>query len=242
MRKIFLVLALSLVMVLGLALQAPAAPITISDGICLSNLGEFTGTIDYESIDATHGTFTVSLKNTSLAANGKITAFVFNNPDNLITDVALTAALPQMNVINKVTTLLGAATKPGETSFQDLVKAEPFPNFDIGVAVGGDNDTGFLSGGDPNGGVPIGKTWSWQFALTGTSMDTLDTNSFVNATVHDNVFGDIFMAVRFRGFDPPVDGVDSDKCTAVPLPASAFLMGSGLLGLLGLAWRRKVRP
>jgi hypothetical protein len=232
MRKIFLVLALSLVMVLGLALQAPAAPITISDGICLSELGHFTGTIDYESIDATHGTFTVSLKNTSPAANGGfITAFVFNNPDNLITDVVLTAALPQMNVINKVTTLLGGAT------FQDLVIAEPFPNFDIGVSVGGDNGTGFLSGGDPTGGVPVGKTWSWQFALTGTSMDTLDTNSFVNATVHDNVVGDIFMAVRFRGF---LDE-GSDKCTAVPLPASAFLMGSGLLGLLGLGWRRKVR-
>jgi hypothetical protein len=69
-------------------------------------------------------------------------------------------------------------------------------------------------------------------------MDTLDTNSFVNATVHDNVFGDIFMAVRFRGFD----NEGSDKCTAVvPIPAALPLFGSGLLGLGLLGWRRKVR-
>jgi hypothetical protein len=229
MRKISAILALSLVLAFGLALQAGvaiAAAVPITDGICLGNLGTFTGSLEYVDTDATSATLNVSLTNTSPAANGGfITAFVFNNPSDLISDVSLTTA-------TGLTTLLGGP------NFNDkAITAVPFPNFDIGASVGGDNSTGFEAGGSPTDGIGVGSTGTFSFALTGTNLDTLDTNSFVNATVHDNVYGDIFMLVRFRGFE----NGGSDKCTTdvVPLPAALPLFGTGLLGLGLLGWRRK---
>jgi hypothetical protein len=232
-RTIANILLLCLVVVMGLAMQAGVAAadiFNIQDDVCLEDLGTFTGTLNYVDTDATSATLTVTLTNTSPAANGGyITAFVFNNPGNLITGVNL-------NTATGLTTLLGG------TTFQDLVKASPFPNFDIGATVNGDNNNGFEGGGSPNGGIAVGSTGTFTFSLTGTNLDTLNTDSFVNATVNDNVYGDIFMAVRFRGFED--DG--SDKCTTetdgftpIPLPGTLPLLGTGLLALGIWRWRRR---
>ena len=80
-----------------LAVLATAAPMQAgivsikSDGAgSTEGLGAFTGSFDYAAINATSGTLTINLTNTSPADNsGFITAFAFNNPLDLITAVSL---------------------------------------------------------------------------------------------------------------------------------------------------------
>jgi len=66
---------------------------------------------------------TVSLTNTSPAGTGFLTAFVFNNPSDLITNVAFTddAVFTAFDLI-------------GGPSFQNSIDAQPFGNFDIGAS------------------------------------------------------------------------------------------------------------
>jgi hypothetical protein len=227
MRKISKIMLLSLLLVFGLAILSgvsEAVVIDIHDGVCLEDLGHFTGTLNYVDTNATSGLLTVSLTNTSTLANGGfIVALVFNNPGNQITGVSL-------GTTNHLTTLLGGQT------FNNAIKAAPYDNFDIGASLGGNNNTGFEGGGgNPQGGIAVGSMGSFTFYLTGTGMNTLTTRSFVDEA---NANGS-FMAVRFRGFN---DG-GSDKSTAVhaPVPATLPLLGSGLLALLGLAVRRRLR-
>jgi hypothetical protein len=86
-----------------------------------------------------------------------------------------------------------------------------YPNYDVPCNLSGDN-------GDRTG-------FYWQFGFTG----------------YDGVYNGLpFKTTLSGGIDRNAWAVrDGDVISAVPLPAAAWLFGSGLLGLTGIARRRK---
>lgn len=158
------------------------------------------------------------MTNTSPAVSGGfITAFVLNNPSNLITSVTLSTA-------TGVDTLLGLGN--------NNVAAAPFGEFDFGAAAGNI----FEDSGSPNEGVGVGVTGTWIFTFAGSNLNTLTTQSFLNELSGGTGIagGPQFMVVRFRGFN---DG-GSDAVPAVPVPAAVPLFLSGLAAVAFLARRK----
>jgi hypothetical protein len=219
MKRLAFAAAVFALSVAGAAsVQAALVPIAGNTAASTEGLGNFSGSLDYVATNATTATLTVELTNTSAVANGGfITAFVLNNPGNLITSVTLSTA-------TGVDTLLGLGN--------NNIGAAPFGQFDFGASSGG----GFEGGGNPNVGVGVGVTGTWTFTFAGSNLDTLTTQSFLNElSVGPGIGGGPqFMVVRFRGFN---DG-GSDKVPAVPVPAAVPLFLSGLAAVTFLARRK----
>lgn len=190
-----------------------------------SGLGDFSGSITYSAADASNATLVVILTNTSPLANGGfLTAFVLNNPGDLITGIGLTSTSATFD------TLLFS---------NDNVNGSPFGQFDFGATTQGS----FNGGGPPSNGLGVGASATFTFALTGSSLDTLDESSFQNTLSVPPGAGQgvQFFAARFRGFE---DG-GSDKVpamvTAIPEPASIVMLAvAGVpAGLVVLRRRRR---
>jgi hypothetical protein len=183
-------------------------------------------------------TLTVTLKNTSPAANGGfITGFVFNNPDDAITGISKVSFDPsEFELLNS----------------SNAVSASPFGQFDFGAALGG----AFLGGGSPNDGIPVGETGTFVFKATGTGVGNLTFEDFVNELsvakekkkkdekkkVTDDEEEDTslqFFAVRFKGFEDGKSDKVAGEPHATPEPASLTLMGLGAVGFACYSWRRK---
>jgi LPXTG-motif cell wall-anchored protein len=198
----------------------------------LNGLGTFSGSFTYTASDATQAEISVVLTNTS-ASGGYLTGFAFNNPGNQITGVAFSS-------VNF--TLIGGS------SFQNGINAAPFGQFDLGAAVGGD----FQGGGNPSPGLAKNQTGTFTFQLTGTGLNTLNTNSFFSTLSTGNGDGqgpEAFVA-RFRGFPEGIGQPGSDKTpgtieapgagvSLAPEPGSFTLAGLALAGLAGFGWLRR---
>jgi hypothetical protein len=189
------------------------------------HLANFTGSISVTPSSATAATLTVTLTNTTPAANGGfLTAFVLNNPGNEITGISLTSAPANFG-------LIGTAPFTNGT-----VNGTPFGQFAFGASTG----NGFEGGGSPSMGLAVGSTGTFVFALTGTGLNTLTEASFDNTPSigSGDGGGHQFFVARFRGL---ADG-GSDKVPgmttggAVPEPSSLALMG--IAGTIGLVVRR----
>src|SRR5262245_53447594 len=85
-------------MAMAASIPANAGAIHGDTSNSTSGLGNFTGSLAYTDFSATSADLVVTLTNTSPAANGGfLTAFVFNNPGNLITGATLSTSATASN-------------------------------------------------------------------------------------------------------------------------------------------------
>jgi hypothetical protein len=175
-------------------------------------LGNFIAEFSYRLFSPTRAELDVTLKNTSPSSNGGfLTGFVFNNPNNFITNVNLSGS-------NSFFRLLGGST------FKDTISASPFGKYDIGASLGGD----FLGDGNPTKGIGVGGSANFAFTLTGKNMDQLNTSSFMQARSNEGEF----FVTRFRGFKDGGSDKVPGNAVAVPEPSVFILLFSGLAGLV----------
>lgn len=201
------------------ATLAQAIPISGSSGV--EGLGSWTGDLTYTAVDATHGTLTIQMANTSPGDNGGyITALAFNNPYDWITGFSsFTSTDPDFSASPLCSNCVGGS---------------PYGNFDFLISTGG----GFLGNGSPTGGIKPGAlgggTETFTYSLTGTNMASLTSNDFLKTLSSGAEGGGAqSFVVRFRGFN----NGGSDK-VPVDLPEPGTL-GVLALGLGFLAWQRR---
>jgi len=92
------------------------------------------------------------------------------------------------------------------------------------TAIAGPGDQNYAAPFDwgATANIPVVLNWG----ITGSTWATIDGDS-------DGIPGTAMTAGPFTGFSPYF------SVTAVPVPAAAWLFGSGLLGLVGVARRRR---
>ena len=93
-----------------------------------------------------------------------------------------------------------------------------------GPAIAGDQNMIFSWSVNPS--IPV--TSSWDVTATGNTIGDTAVVTVNNATI-------LPTSSAFPGFHPTFSGA----LTQVPVPAAVWLMGSGLLGLVGVARRRR---
>jgi hypothetical protein len=201
--------------------------------------GDCSGTMSYSATDATHATLSFTLTNDSDPAfGGFLTALAFNNPSNKILTVGEDPSFPaNFNVL----------------LHNDTINGMPLGKFDILVTTDrSPGDNSFEGSGPPSKGIAAGASATFMLALTGTGLDTIDNTDFLGTfSVDASEGGNIWGAVRFRGFSSDAPGGRSDKdplaalvptVTQVPAPMSLLLVGLGVISLGSLVRRKMVGP
>ncbi len=221
-------------LILGLVWVVPAAASSVNimantsaSSEAPNPLATYTGELIYTDLTATTATLEVDLnwQDINPATGGFLTAIALNNPNNDISNVTKNSFPANFQVIP----VGGPFNNKG-------INVQPYGQADFGASV----TDQWEGGGSPNGGVPAGTAADFIFNLIGTNLNTLNANSFVDALTTGGGGGQQFFLARFRGFDN--GGSDKepalDSPSIVPISPSVLLMGSGLLGLIGLGWRR----
>ena len=177
------------------AASAHASTVSFVSDPGLEGLGAFTGSMEWNYLGGNAGSLTVTLTNTSAAANGGyLTGFVFN-------------------VLHDIKVEYDGAMDGWEAVFNE--SAVPFGVFDVGAALGGS----WLGGGSPLGGLAVGSTWSFDFSVGG------DAGVLAGLVAHDffDESVGVGFAARFRGFgDGGSDKVTSTLPGPATLAAPLF--------------------
>ena len=216
---------------IGLALLTSVAPATVQAttiGVCsgqLEALGDCTETV---SFDTTSKVLTITLKNTSPAANGGfLTADAFNlgaagTPDISVLSFAGDSDFPAF------------VLSPEAPSSGGAIHVAPFGSREFVISATGG---AWLGGGNPSGGIPVGESATFALLLSANITEA-------------SLFG-LDEAIRFRGFkhhgsDKSFTTTDDTRFSttelaAVPEPATLLLLGTALVWLG--TWRSmRLRP
>jgi len=199
--KHLLMLAIFTVVSFGFSISAQADMV----GVCAPD----SPALCAATVSLSGNTFTITMTNTSPAANGGfLTAVAFN-------------LAPGTTVNNFTTTNANFALfGPAPTGWTGSVSPDGTRTHLIS-ATGND----YNGGGSPNGGTPTGATVT--FTLTLASL---------NGNTEASVFNSIL--VRMRGFENGGSDKDPLTVTEVPEPASMLLLGTGLIGV-ATAFRKR---
>ena len=208
MNKIVLVLVSLAFLFLTPTAQATTINVT---GVNYPDL-HATADFNYNPLTATTGRINVDLTNTSLI-DSSLTAFAFNAPSN-ISGATLTTA-PNTNW----TALL---------DFDNVNTPGQFGLFDT-AAITGPN----FNGGSPSDGILSGNSGFFVFDLIGTTMDTLNTDSFLSLfSFLDDKQGDPQNFItRFQAVGADGEGSDvgiPGGTAPVPEPSTIVLLASGI--------------
>lgn len=191
---------LSVIAVLAVAAGAQADIVNISGSVLDSTEqtgANYAGSLNYTYGGGSSGSLIVSLTNTTPGGvGGFLTGFVFNINS---TDAGASAILTSTTNANFLNT--GNEAAP------------PFGNFDAGAALGAD----WTGGGSPTGGIAVGGSAMFTFAISALDANTLSAASFMTGPNNWNFL------VRFRGL---ANG-GSDKVPGVPAPGALALLGLG---------------
>lgn len=190
---------------LSIAGSALADQVTLAGNYAASssNLGTFTGTLSYVVDNATTGTLTFNLTNTTAAGGGYITGLVFNLPS--VGDA-----------------VLASTTNPAFIN-TGAESASPFGTFDAGAALGAN----WLGGGSPTAGVGVGQSITLTFTVTASNAAALSAAQFIGYAGETNI------ALRFRGFanggSDKVPVTSNPPPPVVPAPSAAAGLAFGVL-------------
>ena len=150
---------------------------------------------------------------------------------------ATTSLTSTLNGLNSVPQNASAATGTAMMSYDDVSNI-----FNLSINISGLNKSALTAShihlGAPgvNGGVLYGMANSnWTDTANGMSF-TVAGAMFPGANSLDLLAGKTYLNIHTVAFP---GGELRGQLTAVPVPAAAWLLGSGLLGLLGAASRKK---
>lgn len=158
----------------------------------------------------------------------------------------LATAPAQAATITLTSTLNGLSSAPQNGSAATgtaLMSYDDISNlFNLSIDITGINKSALtashihLGGSGVNGGVVYGLgTTAWNDTATGMNL-ILTGGTFPGANSLDLLAGNTYLNIHTGAFP---GGEIRGQLTAVPVPAAVWLLGSGLLGLLGAASRKK---
>jgi PEP-CTERM motif len=199
-----------------IAALGPVVSEAVSIGFCsgqLEGLGQCTKTVAYNS---TTNILTLTLANTSPAANGGfLTADAFNLGLPATADIQVVSFTGDVD-------FPAFALNPGAPSSGGNISVSPFGDREFVISA---TNGAWLGGGNPSGGIPVGDSATFTLLL---SADITESSLFGNNE-----------AIRFRGFEN--GGSDKTRTelalVPVPEPGTLLLLGSALVGIG--AWGRK---
>jgi hypothetical protein len=131
---------------------------------------------------------------------------------------------------------------------QGMFGAMQAPGFGVGSTVDGTYGVLGASDGIKKGTLKMGTlavaTTGWNTTLNGAAaLGNATSGTF--PLIADTIGGSPMVAGPFGGFNANFDiqsmtvtSITPDPVAAVPVPAAAWLLGSGLLGLVGVARRK----
>ncbi|MBU1229969.1 MAG: hypothetical protein KKA55_14565 [Proteobacteria bacterium] len=163
-----------------------------------------------------------SILNTT-STQGMITGFAFGLPldgigAGILSASVLASTNPSFQLFNVGAVLPNSIHSPQLPTY-----------FDMGMGTG----PNFAGGGNPNNGILLGQTATFSLLFSGPGAGNWDMAGILAALAQEQ--GTPF-ALRFQATG--LNGEGSDVATPTPIPGAVWLLGSGLMGLLGLKRRR----
>lgn len=209
-----------------------ATPVSIETGYQLVGSGYFSGSLNYVASSSTSAALTLVLTNLDTgSAGGNITAVALNLP-----------AVSGVSFSSLTSTAPSNFNQLGSYVDNNGIKASPLGDFDFGAVVGSSGmGANNWNSGNQNQGIQANATGTFVFNFVGTNLNALSTLSFINAVAAGSAqsVSAPFIAIRFKGSGSDKVAGAATVAPPVPVPASVWLMLSGLGGLGLISRKRK---